>query len=74
MQMSTSPGLWWYSKDGTAFEGGTNLEPPIPLRWSLWFAKEGSVIPDSPGLTHLQSGVFEKVELWSTLAKTDRKE
>ena len=67
--------LWWYSKDGTAFEGGTNLELPYPPGGeSLWFAKEGSVIPTAPGLTHLQSGVFEKVELLVHPCKTIGKE
>ncbi|MDX9984628.1 TIM-barrel domain-containing protein [Sphaerochaeta sp.] len=68
-------GLWWYSKDGTAFEGGINLELPYPPDGeSLWFAKEGSVIPTAPGLTHLQSGVFEKVELLVHPCKTTGKE
>ncbi|ADY12235.1 TIM-barrel domain-containing protein [Sphaerochaeta globosa] len=57
-------GVWWYSKEGIAYEGGTSLRLSYPADGQvLYFAKEGSVLPTAPGLMHLQSGLFEHVEL-----------
>lgn len=57
-------GLWWYDRDGAAHKGGTTLEIDYPYNSpSQWFAKEGSVIPTAPNLTHLQSGIFDEVQL-----------
>ena len=57
-------GIWWYSKEGIAYEGGTCLHLSYPADGEvLYFAKEGSVLPTAPGLMHLQSGLFAHVEL-----------
>lgn len=57
-------GLWWYDKDGDAYEGGADLTLSYPCNGEvLWFAKEGAVIATSPGLSHLDNGLFDEVEL-----------
>ncbi|HKM05729.1 MAG TPA: TIM-barrel domain-containing protein [Sphaerochaeta sp.] len=57
-------GLWWYHKDGDAYEGGVSLTLSYPCNGEvLWFAKEGSVVPTSPTLRHLDSGLFDELDL-----------
>lgn len=57
-------GLWWYDRDGVSYKGGTTLEVDYPYHGaSQWFAKEGSVIPTASGLTHLNTGIFDAVQL-----------
>ncbi len=57
-------GFWWYDKTGKPWKGGITLKLDYPANGEvIWFAKEGSVIPTAPDLTHLQSGLFDTVQL-----------
>ncbi|MFA5354838.1 MAG: TIM-barrel domain-containing protein, partial [Thermodesulfovibrionales bacterium] len=67
-------GLCWYSKDGLAYEGGTELLLSYPCDGSIqWFAREGAVIPTAPHLKHLESALFEEVHLLVYPCKTEGK-
>lgn len=51
--------LWWYaSHDGKLYRGGSVLDVSMPLNEIRWFAKEGSIIPTSPALSQLTTGIF----------------
>ncbi|MGE4585467.1 MAG: TIM-barrel domain-containing protein [Sphaerochaeta sp.] len=55
-------GLWWYSKEGNAYRGGSECVVPYPCDGSVqWFAKEGSAIPTTRGVQHLRSALFTEV-------------
>jgi alpha-glucosidase len=55
--------VWFDSERRHSIEGGTQTMVEYPCDGKIrWFAKEGSAIPTSPGLKHLDTGLFEVVE------------
>jgi alpha-glucosidase len=52
---------WYDPVEELLSGGGCDITLTIPLEEYRWFAKAGSVIPSSPGLRSLRSGLFPRV-------------
>ncbi|MDD3903017.1 MAG: glycoside hydrolase family 31 protein [Sphaerochaeta sp.] len=63
----------WYDKVGNTYEGGSTQIVDYPCNGEVqWFAKEGSVLPTSPSLKHLSTGLFPNVEFLVFPSHTQR--
>lgn len=53
---------WYDPVERRLYRGGGAAQVDVPLEGARWFAKAGSVIPTSPGLSKLKSAYFAVVD------------
>lgn len=58
---------WWYSsRDGGRYQGGSEIELPMPARGEIagrvpYLIRAGSIVPRAPGASSLEHGWFEQL-------------